>query len=73
MHGEQTSSYALNFINDHYLDDIYNATVQAIEEAVINAMIAAESMTTVKPAGLTVAAIDHNQLKQIMKQYNCDT
>ncbi len=73
MHGEQTSNYALNFINDHYLDDIYNATVQAIEEAVINAMIAAESMTTVKPAGLTVAAIDHNQLKQIMKQYNCDT
>jgi hypothetical protein len=36
-------------------------------------MIAAESMTTVKPAGFTVAAIDHNRLKQIMKQYNYDT
>ncbi len=70
MHGEQRSNYALNFINDHYFDDIYNATVQAIEEAIINAMIASENMTTVKPAGFTVAAIDHNQLKQIMKQHN---
>lgn len=69
-HGEQRSNYALNFINDHYFDDIYNATVQAIEEAIINAMIASEPMTTVKPAGFTVAAIDHNQLKQIMKQHN---
>jgi D-aminopeptidase len=69
-HGEQRSNYALNFINDHYFDDIYNATVQAIEEAIINAMIASEHMTTVKPAGFTVAAIDHNQLKQIMKQHN---
>jgi len=70
---EQPANYTLNFINDHYFDDIYNAVVQAIEEAIINSMIAAESMTTVKPAGFTVAAIDHNRLKQIMKQYNCDT
>jgi len=70
---EQPANYTLNFINDHYFDNIYNAVVQAIEEAIINSMIAAESMTTVKPAGYTVAAIDHNRLKQIMKQYNCDT
>jgi hypothetical protein len=33
-------------------------------------MIAAESMTTVKPAGYTVEAIDHDQLKAIMKRYS---
>jgi D-aminopeptidase len=43
--------------------------VQAIEEAMVNAMIAAESMTTVKPEGYTLEAIDHGRLKQIMKQH----
>ena len=70
MHGDQPAAYALDFINDHYFDDIYRAVVQAIEEAVVNAMIAAEFMTTVKPAGYTVEAIDHNQLKAIMKRYS---
>ncbi|MCP4629043.1 MAG: P1 family peptidase [bacterium] len=69
MHGEQPPSYALDFINDHYFDDMYRAVVQAIEEAIVNAMIAAESMTTVKPAGYTLEAIDHDRLKQIMGQY----
>jgi D-aminopeptidase len=70
MVAEQPVNYALNYINDHYFDDIYGATVQAIEEAIINAMITAESMTTIKPAGYTVEAIDHERLRAIMKQYN---
>ncbi len=70
MNEEQPAAYALDFINDHYFDDIYRAVVQSIEEAVVNAMIAAESMTTVKPEGYTLEAIDHNRLKQIMSQYN---
>ena len=44
--------------------------VEAIEEAVINAMISAEAMTTVKPAGYTLEAIDHERLKEIMRQHN---
>ena len=70
MLGVQPTAYALDFINDHYFDDIYRAVVQAIEEAVVNAMIAAESMTTVKPEGYTLEAIDHDRLKQIMNRYN---
>jgi D-aminopeptidase len=70
MHGLQPFKFTLDYFNDHYFDDIYRATVQAIEEAVVNAMIAAESMTTVKPAGYTVDAIDHNRLRQIMRRYN---
>ena len=69
-HGEQPTAYALDFINDHYFDDIYRAVVQSIEESIVNAMIAAESMTTVKPEGYRLEAIDHNRLKQIMSQYN---
>jgi D-aminopeptidase len=67
---DQPIDYALTYINDHHFDVIYDATVQAIEEAVINAMVAAESMTTVKPAGYTLEAIDHDRLLKIMKQYN---
>jgi len=70
MHGQQPTNYTLDYINDHYFDDIYRATVQAVEEAVVNAMIAAESMTTVKPAGYTLEAIDHNRLRKIMSQYS---
>jgi D-aminopeptidase len=70
MVAEQPTNYALNYINDHYFDEIYGATVQAIEEAIVNAMIAAESMTMIKPAGYTAEAIDHGRLKVIMKQYN---
>ncbi|UCD79660.1 MAG: P1 family peptidase [Desulfobacterales bacterium] len=70
MHGLQPVDFSLDYINDHYFDDIYRAAVQAVEEAVVNAMIAAESMTTVKPAGYTLTAIDHNRLRRIMQRYN---
>ena len=67
---EQPPSYTLECINDHYFDDIYEAVVQAIEEAILNAMIAAETMTLVKPTGYAFEAIDHGRLMEIMKQYN---
>lgn len=43
-------------------DAFYQATVEAIEEAVVDALVAGESMTTFKPAGLTCRAIDHGAL-----------
>jgi D-aminopeptidase len=69
MMSEQAALYPLEFVNDNHFDMIYNAVVQAVEEAVINAMIAAEPMTTVKPPGFTVEAIDHDRLIDIMKRY----
>ena len=50
------------------INPIFAATVQATEEAIINAMVAAETMTGVN--GNTVYAIPHDRLKQIMKKYN---
>ncbi len=67
---EQPAIHAMDAVDNHYLDDIFRAVVRAVEEAIINAMVAAESMTTVKPAGYTVDAIDHDRLRAIMKQYN---
>jgi D-aminopeptidase len=50
------------------INPIFLATVQATEEAIINAMIAAETMTGVN--GNTVFAIPHDRLKEVMKKYN---
>jgi D-aminopeptidase len=69
MMEKQPESFDLEFINEYHLDTIFEATAQAIEEAIINAMIAAQSMTTVKPPGYTLEAIDHDRLKQLMRHY----
>ncbi len=53
--------------NDN-LDAIFAATVQAVEESIINAMIAAETMTGIE--NHKVMALPHNQLRTVLKKYN---
>ena len=50
-------------ISDEQFDSIYMAAVETIEEAVINAMLAAEDMTTLRPEGRVCRAIDGERLK----------
>jgi L-aminopeptidase/D-esterase-like protein len=50
------------------LDPIFLATVQATEEAVINAMVAAKTMTGADDR--TVIALPHDRLRAILKKYN---
>jgi len=61
---------SMTYINDEAFDAIYEATCQAVEEAVLNALFAAESMTTVKPPGATVHALSPEQVVALMRQYN---
>jgi len=67
---EQPRSFNLECINDAHCDTIYEAAVQAVEESVINAMVAAESVPVIKPAGYTLDAIDHAALQKLMLEYN---
>jgi D-aminopeptidase len=60
----------MEFINDEVFDPIYLAVCQAIEESVVNALLAAESMTFVKPYGKIAEAINHEELLEVMRQYN---
>lgn len=60
---------ALEALNDRHLDAFYVAAVQATEEAVVNAMIAAEDRIAVKPAGKPVRAIDHERLRAILRAH----
>ena len=47
---------------------VFEATVQAAEEAIVNALVAAETMTGVD--GHRVEAIGHDTLRQILRKYN---
>lgn len=55
------------FPND-LLNPVFAATVEATEEAIINAMIAATSMTGIENHHVT--ALPHDQLRAILKKYN---
>jgi len=50
------------------LDPLFLATVQATEEAVVNAMVAAETMTGIN--NKTVPALPHDKLREVLKKYN---
>ncbi|MBU0510918.1 MAG: P1 family peptidase, partial [Chloroflexi bacterium] len=53
--------------NDH-LDPIFAATVLATEEAILNAMLAAETMTG--RDGLMIPALPHDRLQSLLREYN---
>ncbi|MEX0644980.1 MAG: P1 family peptidase [Parvularculaceae bacterium] len=50
------------------LNPLFLATVRATEEAIVNAMIAAEDMSGAD--GHTAKAIDHEALRDVLRQYN---
>jgi D-aminopeptidase len=50
------------------LNPIFKATVEATEESVINAMVAATSMTGID--NHHVDALPHDKLRAILKKYN---
>jgi D-aminopeptidase len=58
----------LTMLPNDQIDPIFLATVQATEEAVINAMVGAETMTGVN--GRTVKALPHDQLREVLRKYN---
>ena len=44
--------HSTEVLDESALDPVYEATVQATEEAILNAMFAAQSMPTHKPPGM---------------------
>ena len=58
----------LKMLANEQLNPIFLATVQATEEAIVNAMVAAETMTGAND--LTVIALPHDRLQQALKKYN---
>jgi len=60
--------HQITMLANDQLDPIFLATVQATEEAVINAMVAADTMTGIN--GHTVIGLPHDRLRAVLKKYN---
>jgi D-aminopeptidase len=60
--------HQLSMLPNDSLDPIFLATVQATEEAVVNAMVAAKTMTGVDYHA--VVALPHERLREVLKKYN---
>src|SRR5467141_2615570 len=58
----------LKMLPNDKIDPLFAATVQATEEAIINAMIAAETMTGIE--NHKVIALPHDKLQAVLKKYN---
>ncbi|MDQ2674555.1 MAG: P1 family peptidase, partial [Chloroflexota bacterium] len=58
------------FLSDDEFDPFYMAAVEATEEAVVNAMAAAEDMTTLRPPGKVCRAIDMDALVALCRSGN---
>ena len=54
-------------LSDEKIDPVYEATVQATEEAIINALLAARTMTGADY--LRVPALPHGRLREVLKKY----
>jgi len=58
----------LKFLPNDALDPVFAATVQATEEAIINAMVAAKTMTGIEDH--KVAGLPHDRLREVLKKHN---
>lgn len=66
--GDPQNLHQVTMLPNDSLDPIFLATVQATEEAVINAMVAAETMKGIDDH--EVIALPHGRLREVLKKYN---
>jgi D-aminopeptidase len=60
--------HQVTMLPNESLNPIFLATVQATEEAVVNAMVAADTMTGIN--NHTVIALPHDRLREVLRKYN---
>ena len=65
---DEKKTVSLKMMPNEQLDPLFAATVQATEEAVTNAMLAAETMTGADD--VRAYALPHERLREIMRKYN---
>jgi D-aminopeptidase len=66
--GDEKGLASLRALSNDHLDPLLFASVYATEEAIINSMIAAETMTGKE--GLVVKAIPHKEVQDVLRRYN---
>ena len=62
------ATHQITMLPNEQMNPLFLATVQATEEAVINAMVAAETMKGIND--FEVIALPHEKLREVLKKYN---
>ena len=55
-------------VSNDRISPLFTATVEATEEAIVNAMVGAKTMTGID--GHTVVALPHEELQRVLKKYH---
>ncbi len=66
--GKNDGIAKIDMLPNDRINQLFWATAQATEEAIVNAMVAAETMTGYR--GNTVFALPHDRLKEALKKFN---
>jgi len=66
--GKPTGLHQISMLANDELDPVFLATVQATEEAIVNALVAAETMTGINDK--KVISLPHDRLREVLKKYN---
>jgi L-aminopeptidase/D-esterase-like protein len=71
LRGEDDAGAPLTFpmemLNDDHVSELFWAAIEATEEAILNSMVAAETMTG--RDGITFHALPHDRLVEVMRRY----
>ena len=65
---DATGLHTATFISNEAITTVFEATVQATEESITNALVAAETMTGVNDVRVT--ALPHDRLRTALQKYN---
>lgn len=66
--GKREGLRSVNMLPNDELDPLFNATIQATEEAIVNALIAGKTMEGFNSN--TIFSLPHDELKKVMKKYS---
>ncbi len=67
---DATSEIPLRMVAPQLMTRLFDLTIEATEEAIVNAMVAATTLTGHR--GFTAHALDHNLLRQAMRTNTSD-
>jgi D-aminopeptidase len=62
------ANVSVTMLPNERISPLFEATIQATEEAIVNAMIAAQTMTGIN--GMRVYALPHDRLRAALRKYN---
>jgi len=62
------ANVTVTMVPNERISPLFEATIQATEEAIVNAMVAAETMTGIN--GMRVYALPHDRLRAALRKYN---